>query len=115
MILDREVTPTATNSGDASHPRKRRRKISVPIPDSVPARHTRSQTILTPTATRTFPHPLPEHLPLVHPPAKAKKKVQAVTKPANQVYRYLPRDMPDDLGGLPVRFSWPINSFQDCC
>jgi hypothetical protein len=114
MVLDREsadARPTATDRGSVvppPQPRKRRRKITEPTPDA-PAHHTRSatgsQTTLAPTTTYFIPHlqPAPP-LPHVHPPVRKtpKKKIQAVTKPAAQVYRYLPRDMPNDLGGLPV-------------
>jgi len=126
MVLDKEstdTTPTATDSGSVappSHPRKRRRKTTESIPDTAPARRTRSQTTATRTGLQPSPssqpapsqpapsQPMPMPLPLVHSPARRTeraKKIQTVTKPASQVYRYLPREMPDDLGGLPVRLS----------
>jgi len=110
MVLDQEPADTfpATNS------RKRRKKTMEPIPDTTPARHTRSatrsQTSLasTVTPTRTIPQPAPPLPSMPHSPAPKKKKTQktrVVTKPASQVYRYLPQDIPDDLGGLPVCLS----------
>lgn len=116
MVLDKastDTTPTATDSGSiapSSHPRKRRRKTTESIPDTAPARGTRSQTTATRTGLQPSPssqpapsQPMPVPLLLVHSPARRTKRT--VTKPASQVYRYLPRDMPDDLGGLPVRLS----------
>jgi hypothetical protein len=115
MVLDKDATPTATDSGSVAsppHPRKRRRKITDPIPDTAPARNTRSttrsqilETAVTPF-TSTIPQPAPPPLTHVHSPArKPKKKIQNVVKPSSQVYRYLPQDMPDDLGGLMVGLS----------
>lgn len=107
MVLDKELA----DASPATNSRKRRRKVTEHIPDTAPARHTRSATrsqtslasTVTPTITRTTPQPAPP-LPSMHSqaPVRKTKKTQVVIKPASQVYRYLPRDMPEDLGGLPV-------------
>jgi len=118
MTLDTAPIGTSPTIILPSVPKKRRRKDTPPVPDTAPARNTRSYSRVSLATTLSIPgsrssndtakaqQPPIQRTVIKDRPTRQlpKSRKKPVTKPATQIYRVLPRDMPDDLGGLQVRY-----------